>query len=112
MSKYFKLRPFLSLGVSDLQNSLFVDGLPITDNTGNTSTLNYFETSALMGASTGSIEAIFSHWYGDNRLELSYQYNLIYTDALNADNPSLESYAWNRTAILKSRYSGPTNLVT
>jgi hypothetical protein len=112
ISKYFKLRPFLSLGVSDLQNSFFVDGLPITDNSGNTSTLNYFETSALMGSTTGSIDAIFSRWYGDNRLELSYQYNLIYTDALSADNPSLESYAWNRTALFKSRYSGPTNLVT
>lgn len=67
VSKYFKLRPFLSHGVSDLQNSFFVDGLPITDKSGNTSTLNYFETSALIGSSTGSIDAIYSRWYGDNR---------------------------------------------
>jgi len=113
VNQYFKFRPYLSLVVSDLKTETIVDGLPLTDLSGNTSTVNYIESSAQMASGIGTLEAIFSRWYGDNRLELSALYNLIYTDSYSEDNPVLNvDNVVNHTAQLKSMYSGPTTLMS
>lgn len=112
VNQHFKLRPFLSLGISELKTNTVVDGLTLIDSSGNTTTVSFFETSATMASATGSIDAIYSQWFGDNRLELSAQYNLIYTDAVSEDNPVLDSNSLNQTAQVKSRYSGPTTFMT
>jgi hypothetical protein len=112
INQHFKLRPYLSFGVSELKTDTIIDGLTLTDPIGNPTTLSYFETSAYMASTTGSVEAMYSRWFGDNRLELGLQYNLIYTDAISEDNPVLNSIFWNQTMQLKSRYSGPTKLTT
>ena len=112
VNKYFKLRPYLSLVVSDLRTESIIDGLAITDPSGNTSTVNHFKTSAQMASGIGTIDAIYSRWYGDNRLELSALYNLIYTDSFSEDNPALNTNDINYTGQIKSRYSGPTSLAS
>jgi len=112
MTQHFKLRPYLSLGVSQLKTESILDGATLTDPSGNPTTSYYFKTSANMASATGSLEALYSRWFDDNRLELSALYNLIYTDAISEDNPILDSIFWSQTAQLKGRYSGPTNLTT
>lgn len=112
VSQHFKFRPYLSLAVSDLKTEGIIDGLTLTDPSGNPITEHFFESNVQMGSVIGSLDAIYSRWYGDNRLELSAQYNLIYTDAFSDDNPLLTTNAVNHTAQLKSRYTGPTGLST
>ncbi len=112
ISQYFKLRPFLSLGVSDLQTKTIIDGLPIVDPVGNTTTLTTFDTSAYMASTTGTLDAVYSRWFNDNRLELLGEYNLIYADSISGDNSVLNTTAWSQTALVKARYSGTTNLVS
>lgn len=112
INQHFKLRPFISLGVADLHTITVVDGLPITDPGGNTTTLSTFDTSAYMGSTTGTLDALYSRWFNDNRLELSAQYNLIFTESISGDNSVLNTTAWSQTALVKARYSGVTNLVT
>ena len=110
MNKRFKLRPYLSLSVSDLQNEILVDGLVTTSPAGSPSTTVKFNTSAQLLSTTGSVDALYSRWWGDNRLELSAHYHLIYTDAFSEDNPVLQTDAWNDIVQVKSRFSGATNL--
>lgn len=112
VNQHFKLRPYLSLIISDLQTESVLDGVALTDSLGNTSTVNYFKSSAQMASGIGSIDAIYLRWYGDNRLDLSAQYNLIYTDSFSEDNPALNTNDLNYTAQFKSRYSGPTTLIS
>jgi len=112
IDQHFKLRPFLSLGVSDLHTKTIIDGLPITGPAGNTTTLTTFDSSAYIASTTGTLDAVYSRWFSDNRLELSAQYNLIYTDSISVDNTVLNTIAWSQTALIKARYSGATNLVT
>ena len=112
INQHFKLRPYLSLSVSDLQTEGNVDGLLTTAPSGNATTTVEFNSGAQMLSTTGSIDALYSRWYGDNRLELSAHYHLIYTDAFSEDNPVLETDAWNDVLQLKSRYSGPTRLTS
>lgn len=112
IDQHFKLRPYLSLGVSDLHTVTIIDGLTLTDSSGNTTTSTTFDTSADMASATGTLDAVYSRWFSDNRLELSAQYNLIYTDSISGDNAVLNTTAWNQTAMAKARYSGATNLVT
>lgn len=95
INQYFKLRPYLSLAVSDLQTEILVDGLLSTAPVGNATTTAVFNTSAQMVSTTGSVDALFSRWYGDNRLELSAHYHLIYTDAFSEDNPVLQTDDWS-----------------
>ena len=111
VNEYFKLRPYLSLSVSDLQSESIVDGL-FTTAPGGAPTTVVYNTSAQMLSTTGSVDALYSRWYGDNRLELSAHYHLIYTDAFSEDNPVLQTDAWNDVLQLKSRFSGPTNLTS
>ena len=110
VNKYFKLRPYLSLMVSNLKTESILDGLALTDPSGNTSTVNYFKTSAEMSSAIGTLDALYWRWYGDNRLELSALYNLIYTDSYSEDNPALNTNEVNHTVQLKGGYSGPTGL--
>jgi len=111
INQYFKLRPYLSLGISDLQTKTIIDGLPVPSPAG-TTTLTIFDTSADMASTTGTLDAVYSRWFSDNRLELAAQYNLTYTDSISGDNPVLNTTAWNQTALVKARYSGATGLVT
>ena len=113
VNQYFKLRPYISLLVSDLKTDSVVDGLAITDPSGTTSTVNYFTSNAQMASGIGTLDALYSRWYGDNRLELSALYNLIYTDSFSEDNPVLNvDNEVNHTVQFKSRYTGPTSLVS
>lgn len=112
ITEHFRLRPYLSLSVSDLRNEIRVDGLVSTTPVASPSTTVVFNTSAWMYSTTGSLDALYSRWFGENRLELSAHYNLIYTDAFSEDNPVLETTAWNDVLQLKSRYSGPTNMTS
>ena len=112
MTRDFKLRPYLSLSISDLQTESRVDGLVSTAPVGSPTTTVVFNTGAQMLSTTGSLDALYSHWFGENRLELSAHYHLIYTDAFSEDNPVLDTTAWNDILQLKSRFSGPTNLTS
>ena len=112
ITQHFKLRPYLSLGMSDLVTKTTIDGLPVTGPAGNTATLTTFDSSAYMASTTGTLDAVYSRWFSDNRLELSAQYNLIYTDSISGDNTVLNTTAWSQTALVKTRYSGATNLLT
>lgn len=112
ITQHFKLRPYLSLGMSDLVTKTTIDGLPVTGPAGNTTTLTTFDSSAYMASTTGTLDAVYSRWFSDNRLELSAQYNLIYTDSISGDNTVLNTTAWSQTALVKTRYSGATNLLT
>jgi len=100
ITQYFKLRPFLSFGVSDLYTKTIIDGLSIVQPGGDTTTLTSLDTSA------------YSRWFNDNRLELMAEYNLIYTDSISGDSSVLNTTAWSQTALVKTRYSGATNLVS
>ena len=112
VNKHIKLRPYLSLSVSDLRNEILVDGLLTTAPVGSPTTTAVFNTSAQLTSTIGSVDALYSRWWGDNRLELSAHYHLIYTDAFSEDNPVLQTDAWNDILQLKSRFSGATNLTT
>jgi hypothetical protein len=112
INQHFKLRPFLSLGVSNLRTVTIIDGLTLTDPSGNPSTLTTLDTRADMASTTGTVDAIYSRWFNDNRLELMAGYNLNYTDSISGDDSVLNTNAWNQTAMIKVRYSGKTNLVT
>lgn len=112
VNQYFKVRPYLSLSVSDLQSESIVEGLAIPLPECGASTTCTINTSAQMLSTTGSLDAQYSRWYGDNRLELSAHYHLIYTDAFSEDSPVLQTDAWNDVLQLKSRFSGPANLTT
>ena len=107
INQHFKLRPVLTLSISDLQTKSIVDGL--LDSNNNPTTLT-FDNSAQIGSTTGSIDALYWYWRDNYKLELSAHYNLIYTDSFSEDNPILDTHAWNSTAQLKSRISGPTSL--
>ena len=109
INQHFKLRPVLTLAVSDLQTHSVIDGILDSNNNPTTET---FESSAQIASATGSIDALYWHWYHNYKLELSAHYNLIYSDSFSEDNPILDTHAWNSTAQLKSRFSGPTALTT
>lgn len=107
VNEHFKLRPVLTLAVSDMRTKTVVDGIfPIN----NTPTERTFRNSAQLASGTGSLDALFWYWHNDYRLELSGHYNLIYTDSFSEENPILNTYTWSQTAQIKSRLSGPTSL--
>ena len=112
INQHLKIRPYLSLSVSDLQTEILVDGLLTTAPVGSPTTTAVFNTSAEMLSTTGSAEALYSRWYGNHRLELSAHYHLIYTESFSEDNPVLQTEAINDVLQLKSRYSGPTSLTS
>ncbi|MFV9614487.1 MAG: hypothetical protein ACNYZG_00945 [Gammaproteobacteria bacterium] len=109
VNEHFKLRPVLTLAISDLRNTTIADGIP--DNNNNPTTVT-FNNNAQIGSATGSIDALYWYWRDDYKLELSAHYNLIYSDSFSEDNPILNTQVWNSTAQLKSRISGPTPLIS
>ena len=109
LNEHLKLRPVLTLAVSDVQTKSIVDG--ILDNNNNPTTAT-FDNSAQIASTIGSIDALYWYWHKKYKLELSAHYNLIYSDSFSEDNPILDTHAWNSTAQVKSRISGPTSLTT
>ena len=107
IDKYFKLRPFLSLILSDMQNEVILDDQFVSANNLDSNRIN---NSAQMWSGVGSLEALYTRWYGNYQLQLSAQYHLNYTDSFSEDNPILDTEAWNDTAQLKTMFSGPTRL--
>ena len=109
INEHFKLRPVLTLAVSDVQTSTIADGV-LDDN--DNPIIVTFDNTAQIASTIGSIDALYWYWKDNYRLELSAHYNLIYSDSFSEDNPILNTHAWNSTAQLKSRISGPTPLTT
>jgi len=107
IDKYFKLRPFLSLILSDLQSDLILDdqfvqyyNLPS----------NRIKTTAQMWSGVGTLEALYTRWYGNYQLQLSAQYQLNYTDSFSEENPILDTQVWNDAAQFNVMFTGPTRL--
>ena len=46
-----------------------------------------------MGSATATLDATYSRWFNDNRLEMSAQYNLINTELISGDNSVLNTTA-------------------
>ncbi|MBE9568124.1 MAG: hypothetical protein IMF14_05470 [Proteobacteria bacterium] len=107
VNEHFKLRPVLTLAVSDMQTSTSINGDLYSD--GNPSTID-IDNSAQLLSTTASIDALYWYWHDDYRMELSAHYNLIYTDSFSETEPILDTHAWSQTAQLKSQISGPTSL--
>lgn len=107
VNEHFKLRPVLTLAISDMRTKTVIDGFLDINNTPVSRTFN---NGAQLASTTGSIDALYWYWQKDYKLELSAHYNLIYTDSFSEDNPLLDTYSWSQTAQLKSRLTGPTTL--
>jgi len=108
IDKYFKLRPFLSLILSDMQSEVILDDQFVLDYNLPTNRIN---NSAQMWSTVGSLEALYTRWYGNYQLQLSGQYHLIYTKSFSEDNPILQDTEdWNDAAQLKIKFIGPTRL--
>ena len=108
IDQHFKLRPFLSLILSDMQSESILDSQYVIDNN---LPSGQFNSSAQMWSTVGSLEALYNRWYGNYQLQLSGQYNLIYTQSFSEDNPILEDTEdWNDAAQLKAMFGGPTRL--
>lgn len=108
IDKYFKLRPFLSLVITDMQSESIFDNQFVVDYN---LPSGQFNTSAQMWSTVGSLEALYTRWYGNYQLQLSGQYHLIYTESFSEDNPILQDTEdWNDTAQLKAMFGGPTRL--
>jgi len=104
IDEHFKFRPTLSLIVADLQTEGIVDNL--------LSSTVQFENSATLVSGVLGLDALYTRWYGEYRVNLNANYNLIYTDSISEDNPLLDTHAWNRTAQLKSDITGATKFIT
>ena len=109
INEQFKLRPVLTFAVSDVRTKSIVDGILDSNNNPTTET---FDNTAQIASTAGTIDALYWYWRDGYKLELSAHYNLIYSDSFSEDNPILDTHAWNQTAQLKSRISGPTSLTT
>jgi hypothetical protein len=107
IDKYFKLRPYLSLVLSDLQGKVILDDQFVQDNN---LPSNRIDTSAQLGSAIGSVEALYTRWYGNYQLQADAQYHLIYTDSFSENNPVLDTKAWNNAAYLNFMFGGPTRL--
>ncbi len=107
IDRYLKLRPYLSLVVSDMQNEIILDPQYVQDYN---LPFNRLENSAQMLSGVGSLEALYTRWYGNYQLQVSALYNLIYTDSFSEDNPILVTEAWNDSARLRVLFGGPTRL--
>ncbi len=106
VTEHFKLRPTLTLAVSDMQTNTSVTG--IVDSSGAPLAI-IASNSAQVISTIGSIDALYWYWHNDYKLELSAHYNLMYTDSFSETEPILDSHAWSQTGQLKSSISGPTS---
>ncbi len=107
IDKYFKLRPFLSLIVSDLQSDLILDDQLVQDYNLPT---NRIKATAQMWSGVGTLEALYNRWYGNYQLQMSAQYQLNYTDSFSEENPILDTAVWNDAAQFNVMFTGPTRL--
>ena len=112
INQYFKIRPYLTLVLSDMQSESFFEGLPGADPLNNPQTTLHFQSNAQVLSTIGSAEAVYFRWFGDYKVDLSAHYNLIYSTAVSENNPILNTEDWDHTVQLKSRFSGPTELIT
>ena len=109
VDKYFKLRPFMSLILSDMQGETILDDQFVQDYN---LPSNRFSTGAQMWSAVGSLEGLYTRWYGNYQLQISAQYHLNYTESFSEDNPILETEAWNDAAQIKAIFAGPTRLTS
>ena len=109
VDKYLKLRPFLSLVLSDMQTKLVLDEQYVSDYNLPT---NNIKTTAQMWSAVGTLEALYTRWYGNYQLQASALYHINYTDSFSENNPVLDTEAWNDSAQLKVMYGGPTWLTS
>ena len=109
VDKYLKLRPFLSLVLSDMQTKLVLDDQYVSDYNLPT---NNIKTTAQMWSAVGTLEALYTRWYGNYQLQASALYHINYTDSFSENNPILDTEAWNDSAQLKVMYGGPTRLTS
>ena len=104
IDEHFKFRPTLSLIVADLQTEGIVDNL--------LSSTVQFENSATLVSGVLGLDALYTRWYGEYKIDLNALYNITYSDSVSEDNPILDTHAWDRTVQLKSAISGATKFVT
>ena len=109
IDQHFKLRPFLSLIVSDLQSKTVLDGQYVIDNN---LPSNTFRTSAQMWSTIASLDAVYDRWFDEYQVSVLGEYNWIYTQSFSTNSPALDSEDWNETLVLKGMISGPTELIS
>jgi len=109
VDKYLKLRPFLSLVLSDMQTILVLDDQFVLDYNLPT---NRYKTTAQMWSAVGTLEALYTRWYGNYQLQMFALYHINYTDSFSENNPILDTEAWNDSTQLKVMYGGPTRLTS
>ncbi len=107
ITQRFKLRPYGSLIVADLDTKAAAIGEPFP-NLDPSFSEPFFDSSAESLTGVASLEAVYDHWWQKNRLELTGQYNLSYTDTFSSSNRYLDTHGWSNTALVKLRLSGPT----
>jgi hypothetical protein len=107
MTQHLKLRPFLSLVVSDLRSSSTFDDTYVTKFQ---LPSNNFNTSARMWSVVASLDMEYIRWFGDYQATLLGQYNHIYTESFSQNSDALETIDNNNTVVIKGKYSGPTDL--
>ena len=105
VNQHLKIRPYMSLTLAEIQSNSRITA-------GNLFAEAAFESTVTAVSTAGTIDAEYSRWFADNRLDLSAEFNLIYNDTESEDNPYVDVYAWDQTALIEARFSGPTSLVT
>lgn len=105
INQQLKIRPYGSMILS--QSTTESQLQPITD-TNPIDTL--YRTSKVEAASgTLTLDTLYHTWIAPNhKLELTGQFNVLYTDSFSIDNPALDTYSWNQALMVKSQISGPT----
>lgn len=109
LDQHLKLRPFLSLIVSDLQSKSIFDSQFVANND---LPSNSFSSTAQMWSSIVSLDVSYSRWFDEIQLNALGQYNYIHTESFSEDLKILDTEAWNDTLVLKGRVSGPTSFIT
>ena len=108
LDQHFKLRPYLSLIVSDLKSKTVLDGQYVIDNN---LPSNTFRTSAQMWSTIASLDAAYNRWFDEYQLSMVGEYNRIYTESFSTDSPALDSEDWNDSLIIKGIIRGPTDWI-
>ena len=103
VTAHWRIRPSFSALLASLDSEaelLQLNGVSLTP---------VREADATVVSSIGTVDILYDRWYGDYQLEVTGQYNAIYTDTTSDDNEFLDTWAWSQTAQLRTRLSGPTN---
>ena len=107
IDQHFKIRPFLSLVVTDLQSKTVFNDQYVIDNN---LPRNTFRSRAQMWSGIASLDTLYTRWYGDYQLNILGQYNLIYTSSFSEESPVLDTEDWNDMVTAKIKFTGPTSL--